>query len=151
MFRITSRVLRFSLLLCSTVGASAGCATYQITPNNFTVENGLMPYHELHSCGPGPPDFEARWSLTEADVVQLEQDIQKLRKVKATSGGLIGWKIDDLNEHHRYYYGIIVEGRRLIYISNGGSVFCDCGPGCWAALYDPAKGRFVNLEFGGIA
>ena len=151
MEQVALRILLFGLLLPSAMGGFSGCTSYQIEPNNFTVDNGPMPYQELHSCGPGPPDFEARWSLTNSIVAQLEEDIPELRKMKASSGGLLGWKIDDLNRHHRFYYGIIVEGRKLVYISNGSTAVCDCGPGCWTVLYDPMQRQFLDLAFGGIA
>jgi len=130
----------------------SGCSTYVIEPGNYNVWDGSLPESEIHPCShPGPPEFETTWKLTDDVVSQLEEDLPQLRRLKADMCCLEGWKIDDLNKYHRVYYGIVVRGKRLVYISNGGAFICDCGPSCWAVLYDPSARLFYNLRFGGLA
>ena len=69
-------------------------------------------------------------------------------------------KIDDPYQFYRQYVGIVVRGRREIYV-NAFSFptddqwltqfvrICDGGGSVWGALYDPSTGKFHDLETNG--
>jgi hypothetical protein len=78
--------------------------------------------------------------------------------------GNVGARIKAPLTYHRQYVGIIVGGRKLIYINafrassepkrkvnfEGGWVdWCDGGTGNWGALYDTQSGNFSELRTNG--
>jgi hypothetical protein len=93
----------------------------------------------------------------------MERRFASLRRLRASRCCLIGARIKEPNDYRRQYFGIVVGGRRFIYI-NAEADFdreegpppddvvldvCDGGTS-WGALYDPATGRFSELAFNGV-
>jgi hypothetical protein len=92
----------------------------------------------------------------------LEKDLPSLANQRADGCCLVGGRIPNIASSWRQYVGIVVGGRRLIYV-NGFSaqpplehwktepvIMCDGGEGAWGVLYDPAKRTFSGLAFNGV-
>ncbi|MBV8063727.1 MAG: hypothetical protein JOY51_09030 [Nevskia sp.] len=106
---------------------------------------------------PNPPRHESVWQPGPAEVQQLEQDLPQLDALAPGSSPRLG----DPKAYDRQYFGLLVQGRRLIYV-NGflepmankewqqyAIVVCGGGTGAWGAVYDPASRRFSDFAFNG--
>jgi len=107
------------------------------------------------------PMVDGDWQPTAADISTMEKRLSKdsyLEEKLAHSAG----PTSDPRHYYRQYVGVIVAGRKLIYIN----AFCehspppywqqrlvdDCDGGCnWGALYDPKAGEFSQFGTNGIA
>ncbi|WP_051748484.1 hypothetical protein [Nevskia soli] len=108
---------------------------------------------------PNPPHYESTWQPAPADILQLEQDLPLLN---AQSPAAAAAHVGDALGYYRQYFGIVVHGRRMIYVNafvegmyrstdwkQFAIVVCDGGPGAWGALYDPANRLFSGFAFNG--
>jgi hypothetical protein len=110
---------------------------------------------------PGPPKFETTWNPTLEDVQTMESQFVSLESLALKN------KFGQMRRpksYYRQYVGIIVGGRKLIYIN----AFCNvdkkppadwrdkpvmnCDGGCdWGAVYDTLSRNFSDLQINGIA
>ena len=90
----------------------------------------------------------------------LEANLGQLRRLRSNQCCFPGAKIQDLNRYGRQYLGLVIDGRRMIYIIGvyGTSTpgpglwdFCDGGCDLFGVLYDPETERFSDLAFNGFA
>ena len=123
----------------------------------------------LRLCSRPAPAFEDSWKLHDADVEQLERDLPRLMRSQARGCCFRGASVDDVDAYFRQYIGLIINGRRYIYInafpvgSSGrrpGRIppphwqrdpydVCD-GGSHWGVLYDVTSRRFTDLSFNGF-
>jgi hypothetical protein len=101
------------------------------------------------------------WQVTTKDADAIEDALAKdsYLRGKLTSAPT---KENDPRQYYRQYVGVVVGGRKLIYV-NGICVkpssdwtrkledFCDGGACFWGVLYDPASGEFSQFEMNGVA
>ena len=156
--------LRFAVLLSALLAATAHAAPV-LDPHTGYV---MVPEHArdlLRQCSRATPDnAQGVWTPSAAQVAALETRLPPaLAQVKP--------------QHHagygRQYGGLIVGGRRLIYINacpagaledmdkdratwakkamQQAFVVCDGGEDFFGALYDPATKRFSDFKFNGFA
>lgn len=109
---------------------------------------------------PGPPKFETTWTPTLDDVRAMESQFVKLEglAVKNKFG-----QMRQPKHYYRQYVGIVVGGRKFIYIN----AFCNvdekppvywrdkpvmnCDGGCdWGVVYDTLSRNFSDLHINGI-
>jgi hypothetical protein len=111
------------------------------------------------------------WSPTAADIEQLERDLPKLDGATVKGCCISGARLDDARDSLRQYVGVIIRGRRYIYINafpltelenwppaapappdwhTEPVIICDGGQHYWGALYDPAKHRFSDFSVNGV-
>jgi hypothetical protein len=107
-----------------------------------------------------PPRYESTWQPGPQDVKQLELDLPSLNEL-APAGSET--RIGDLHAYDRQYFGLVVHGRRLIYINAFQDamankdwkyyaiVVCENSTAAWGALYDPASRSFSGFAFNGGA
>ena len=81
----------------------------------------------------------------------MEAKLHKIHRLRANQCCILGERVGNVNDYDRLYLGIVVGGRRFVYINAGPPGICDGGSCCWGVLYDPATGRFFDLAFNGIA
>lgn len=136
------------------------CATSTPVPARSAV---LLPADQaekvLNQCSRPAPDTEGTWQPTPEDLRNAELDLPQVRRLRA-SCCIIGARIPQPQSYQRQYVGIVVRGRRLLYLnaftSDGSEwerravVFCDGGTGSWGAVYDPSERRFEALNVNGI-
>jgi len=126
----------------------------------------LLPGHladELtRQCSrPAPDDFEATWEPSTSDVQRLEQRIDQIETLKAKECCLRNARVDDVHDYYRQYVGIVLDGRKVIYINafkrdvectgwrDSTIVYCDGGKTFWGVVFDPKTGVFSGLAFNG--
>lgn len=154
-----------SALLTLLAVLSVGCATsVDLIPDRMRV---MQPGEEeglLHLCSrPGPPPFEGTWIPAAETIETMEARFGRLLRVKCESCCIRGERIRGINSYFRQYFGLLINGRRLIYIngilnysyfSSGETEvadLCDGGTNAWGVLYDPVSGRFFDLTINGEA
>jgi hypothetical protein len=121
---------------------TSSAQTQQIRPSTILPASAAKDVSQF--CSRTKPEFESGWVLTE-----------KLRHEAETNLSLIPervWKeqgIDDPLHYYRQYFGIVVGGRKLIYLNAVCKAFLKsswrtklvtgvCDGGCnWGAIYDP--------------
>ena len=110
---------------------------------------------------PGPPKFETTWTPTLDAVETMESQFVRLKSLAVKN------KFEQMRRpksYYRQYIGIVVGGRKLIYIN----AFCNvdkkppaywrdkpvmnCDGGCdWGVVYDTLSRSFSDLQINGIA
>lgn len=75
---------------------------------------------------------------------------------------LLGRWVKDVGAYYRQYIGVVVDGKRWVYVNafweEGApsgwkremEIYCDGGPASWGVLYDPVTGRFEGLAVNGV-
>ena len=111
----------------------------------------------------GPSTAEGSWDVPTDVVAALEQDLHKLSRLKATGCCFLGGRIRNPEEYFRQYLGLVVGGRRVVYVNAFKSAdthprwqaapvgVCDGGSDYWGALYEPESRRFYDLAINGSA
>lgn len=144
------------------VAAAVGCTHAQLEPGHSAVIPAQNAKIVARQCSrPSPPAFDEAWEPSAAQVAILEEDLPELAKQRAKGCCLVGGRISDVASSWRQYVGLVVGGKKLIYI-NGFStrglgerwmtepeIMCDGGESAWGALYDPATRSFSELAFNG--
>jgi hypothetical protein len=107
------------------------------------------------TCSRGPVQFDETWRPGNDVVSSLTKKLQSLSNVtrcRSTRDSLL-----PSYKYHFQYVGIVVGGRRLVYVNaiSVGMVpedwqtrfadICGGGPGAWSVFYDPANRVFSNL------
>jgi len=162
-------VLLVALLGCSTARTSrTNPAPFAILPATDEVAKAIQ-----HLCSRvGVDPLDGLWVPSEAEVALVEARLERLRLVESDEGsGIIGARLEDPWAYYRQYVGVVVEGRKLIYINGFSGAIpddramaefpqdgrteivdgCDGDYGFWGVLYDPVRGTFYQLRFNGTA
>jgi hypothetical protein len=137
------------------------CSTVSLQADHSAVipaQNARL----MKLCSRPGPSFDHAWEPSAAQIADLEADLPMLASQTARGCCLNGFRITDLASSWRQYLGVVVNGKRLIYI-NGFSaekpgehwktepvIICDGGGAAWGALYDPATRRFSDLALNGV-
>ena len=140
----------FMVLLC---GSSTTAALAEEVP--FTILPPAEVRHLERLCSrPGPGRISSGWDPTADQIAQAEGRFPGL--VTA-----MGRPDRPLDEYYRQYLGVVIAGRRLIYVnlfprSLVGDFWrtafvraCDGGDAFWGVLFDPETLRFSAPEFNG--
>ena len=152
------------ILCLISLGFLIGCqSTIEVLPNKSAV----MPSHylPLGFCSrSNPPDYEATWEPTQDVIDDMESRFRQLQRLSATQCCISGARVSDVNEYVRHYFGLVVQGQRMIYINavrhHGRRDMlpkytfpdrCDGGDCCWGVLYDPKQHKFFDLAFNGMS
>ena len=134
--------------------------------------------HELlRPCSRNAPQgVTGRWEPNEIQVRELEVRLPQtfVRALRGQAGRFRPMP-EPLPTYDRQYAGIVVGGRKLIYINafphkmidfdgtdiaqdwkkgttwrHAAVTICDGGPGFWGAVYDPEQKTFTDFQFNGV-
>ena len=122
----------------------------------------------VHQCSrSGVPLFDATWSPTADDILQLEQRLPalngKLYRLVPRHLLCMALRGHNLNDYHLQYSGMLERGRRLIYVNalvNGLEDddwrrvpfnICDGGSSAWGVVYDVGTQTFQRFSINGSA
>jgi hypothetical protein len=112
---------------------------------------------------PSPANIDGVWIVPAEIVARLERDLPSLW----ISMDVSTFHVANPGSYFRQYAGIIILGRKFIYINaaksidnrsdrsdlsewkNGKSTVCDGGSSYWGVLYDPLIGEFSQFAFDG--
>ena len=128
----------------------------------------LLPESEakdlINQCSrPSPSNFDKTWKPTEANVKTMESKFADVKKLKVEGCCLRGARIENPEHFYMQYVGIIIKGKKFIYINAfAGSeppkywkekavIVCDGGKGFWGILYNVEAGKFSELAVNGEA
>jgi len=139
------------LRVAATAAFAVGCAHTALEPGHATVIPAQNARLVAKQCSrPDPPAFDEAWEPSPAQIEELEKKLPSLGR------------IPDIASSWRQYVGIVVGGKKLIYV-NGFStqpplehwktepvIMCDGGQAAWGVLYDPVKRTFSELAFNGM-
>jgi hypothetical protein len=113
-------------------------------------------------CSRGPvAKIDGGWQPTTKNIDAMEEALSKSTYLR----GKLTSKPDQASnprQYYRQYVGVIVAGRKLIYINGMCGKppsywtktlvdVCDGGRCFWGALYDPGSGEFSQFEMNGVA
>jgi hypothetical protein len=126
----------------------------------------LLPASEAknatNQCSrPSPDKFSGTWQPSEAEIKEMESRFSQIKKLRVKKCCIQGARVENPEEYYMQYIGIIVGGKKLIYInafadSNPDEVWkenavniCDGGT-AWGVLYNPKTKKFYELAINGI-
>lgn len=154
---IVSLLLPLALAACAGMsGRPASVPTSMKTGQSWVVTRQPVAERVLDTCSRASPARQpgrvsGYWAPGPQQVDELEARQQALAPTIASP-----------QDYDRQYVGVVVDGRRLIYInafklpdqsdidpSREAVVICDAGPRAWGALYDPQTGAFSEIEIDG--
>jgi hypothetical protein len=134
-------------------------ASLTVTVGQSTSRSAVLPDVEARklkdTCSRGLVHFDDTWRLGNDVVCGLNEKLQQLSNV--TKSHAERRQLLPPHRYHFQYIGIVVRGRRLVYVNaiSGDMVredwrtvfadICGGGPGAWSVLYDPASRAFVDL------
>ena len=144
------RIVR-AILLAAALWPVAASAEMPLNPGWATIFPAAQAPLLARQCSRGAPRAEGVWQPTPADIAKLEPGLAHvLADAKVQPGA-----------YYRQYGGLIVTGRRIIYVNGARNVvtqadwrtaaisICDGGALAFGVEYDPATGRFANFTFNG--
>jgi len=123
----------------------------------------ILPLSEgkrlLHPCSrPAPKHVSVYWEPTEKDIDELDKRILPY----LTSIAQSGLALPPAESYDRQYVGIVVKGKKLIYVNLFPPGFrqydpahevidiCDGGPRHWGLVFDPKNKTFSDLSFSNL-
>lgn len=94
----------------------------------------------------------------------MEEKLGQIQRLRVKGCCIRGARIRDVNDYYRQYVGVVVDGRRLIYVNAYAADepleglkttpvtgWCDGGESAWGVLYDAESKRFFDLAVNGLA
>ena len=135
----------------------------------FTVLEGRHAQSLSRACSRAdPPKFQDTWQPSEEEIQELEQQLPRLQQIKSSLCCGPGRNVENVLDYYRQYLGIVVKGRKVIYINalsiryarryaqddrwrREPIIVCDGGAWFWGAIYDPETKEFSRLAFNGVA
>ena len=110
---------------------------------------------------PGPSKFTDTWQPSKEELQEMESGFGEIRKLTVLDCCLTGVQIKDPQSYYMQYAGIVLDGKKLIYINaipgepgdfwrEQAVVICD-GGNAWGVLYDPKTKKFYSLAINGVA
>ncbi len=121
----------------------------------------ILPSSEAQSVSrlcsrQGPEHLGGGWLPSTEDIAKLERQLGDVSRMAPMS-------ISKPFSYRRQYVGIIIDGKRLIYVNAFPSEMndahwktrfvsvCDGGPSFWGVIFDPSTGKFSELHGNGRA
>jgi hypothetical protein len=128
----------------------------------WTLLEGDQAAILIHQCTrESPIAIQDVW-LPEAPALrELNTHLSEITKLQSTLCCGAGERLTDIGHYRLQYAGLIIEGRKLIYVNAlpVGSAYpdwrhkavlsCDTSRDYWGVLYDPLTGDFSDLAFNG--
>jgi hypothetical protein len=151
--------MRTALLTLLAAAALSGCTGSRVALRSYTVLDAAFAEETVRQCSRETPTIEGGWNPSEADVRLLERHLPALLDLTSSACCSPGARIAELDASHRQYVGVVVRGRRMIYVNafpvahreeaHAPVVVCDGGTAFWGALFDPETATFSDLAFNG--
>jgi hypothetical protein len=110
---------------------------------------------------PSPSNFSGAWEPSKNELQEMEARFADIKKLRVEECCIVGDQIENPESYYMQYIGIIVDGKKLIYINAYADSepsygwkekavrICDGGT-AWGVLYDPETMKFSKLAVNGI-
>jgi hypothetical protein len=125
----------------------------------------------MQQCSRWTPDIQGNWIPSSSNIQSLEDTLGCVSRLVSKTCCYSGKSIERPKEFLRQYLGIIVNGKKLIYVNAFPLTefedyppgvkppdwhkvvisICDGGPDVWGVLYDPRDHTFSDLAINGVA
>jgi len=167
------KAMKQLLILCliATLFRFSGeCQDSHFKPSFSVTVDTSAGLRVLDQCSRSiPKNIKGFWRPGEDDIKTLESNFQYVTKLVATECCVIGSKVDSLKGWGFQYLGVVIKGKKYIYInafpatdiarykqrnydlSLTAVVVCDGGTYYWGVLFDPETKQFSLLSFNGYA
>lgn len=158
--------LRIPLLVILFLAVAGRCFAQQ---SDYVVLDSSEAAAAVKQCSRWAPEIEGSWNPTKEDVAKLEANLRKISALKADSCCALRASIEHPEKFIRQYVGIIVGGRKLVYVnaffpednllqSKPGRpdwrkvalIICDGGEYFWGVIFDPCTATFSGLAMNGV-
>jgi len=116
----------------------------------------------IHQCmREAPVAIQDTWVPDAAVVQKLDARLSDILKLESTLCCGAGERVTHLDRYFLQYAGLVIEGRKLIYINalpvaaadkdwrSKTVLSCAASADYWGVLYDPDSGQFSDLAFNG--
>lgn len=166
--KINYLILVLILSICGTLTCFS--QSDRFIPENSTIISSGKADIMLRQCSRAvPTKVNSYFDLTINDIQGLENNFKKVLKLKATECCLSGGLIKSLKHYCFQYIGLIINGKRYIYINafqiesaqDLSTIFkdwktipvivCDGGESFWGVLYEIKNEIFTQLSINGVA
>ncbi|RYE53453.1 MAG: hypothetical protein EOP48_14370 [Sphingobacteriales bacterium] len=154
-----------TLFICLGIMVGAKSQGFNFSPSLEVVVNHSRQTDILKQCSRiTPKDVEGYWSIDTLSVQKLHANFRKVQKLKPDCCTAMGWKIQNLQPYAFQYLGIIIKGKKFIYVNAfpKGRVedvneipqdrlvnVCDGGTDFWGVLFDANTSIFKSLSVNG--
>jgi hypothetical protein len=147
--------MRNSMMILKSTAAILFLSMASATGCKQNSHSVLLPKTEANAASSlcsraAPGKIDDGWMPAKSEIDALEAHISRL-------------PVSNVGSYYRQYVGVIISGRRLVYINamcakpdSSSSSWrsrlqnaCDGGRCFWGAIYDPATGQFSGLAFNG--
>jgi len=146
----------------------ADCQNVNFKPSFSTTIEASKASKLLNQCSRSTPkNIKGFWTPTQNDIEILESNFGNITKITSKECCFVNAKVDSLQNFAFQYVGVVVNGKKLIYInafpledivrfkqvnydpSKMPVVACDGSSYYWGALFDPQTKQFSSLAFNG--
>ena len=141
--------------MATTIFLSAFCLR-ALADGYYLVDEGAAE-SILNQCSRDVPVAESFWTPTKTQIAELEERLKRLKDLASDRCCNYGKIEGSPRDYPRQYAGVVVRGKKLIYINAGVpatkevTMVCDGGKSYWGVLYDPETKTFSELAFNGEA
>jgi hypothetical protein len=158
------------ILLVTTLFTTAQSQQIAYIPAFSAIMDSSAGPKMLHQCSRSTPNnIQSYWKPSKRDIDSLENRFQVIKEIRSKECCVGGARIDSLQQYGFQYVGVIIKGKKYIYINafpiEELSIFkahntdpgttpilaCDGGKSFWGALFDPESKEFSSLAFNGFA
>jgi hypothetical protein len=106
------------LLIALVVGVSGTAVAAGPDSASFTVLEARHAHALSEQCSrENPPRFDGTWQPNQQDVRDIEAHLPLLQRLTASRCCIPGARVTNVHDYYRQYLGLIVGGRRVVYIN----------------------------------
>ena len=162
------KVLFSILVLLLSIQHTVTGQNLKFAPKYITILDPSQAKKMLEQCSRGKiKKINNTWTIQQKDKIVLENNFQKIYKIKAKDCCQMNMRVDTLNKYAFQLIGIIINSKTYIYINafEVGSreeleenykywrtapvIVCDGGESFWGIFFDINKKTFEHLAFNG--
>ena len=142
-------LLTLCLMLC---GVGKVSAQPQAPGPSYILSKQMDSVVRRQCSRPNPEGVESTWEVTPDLAYTIDRDLATHAMFPSSYK-----PIQQPSRYPRQYLGVVIKGRRMIYInasygitesegSKVGFIACDDGSASWGALYDPVSRQFSDVH-----
>lgn len=165
-------ILILSLFLLSTQVSSQDKSNDRFYPKYNTPLSQDQGVKMMMQCSRSTPhNINGFFDISDSEILLVNNHLCDIQTLKSTEGGIIGGKIERLEDYGYQYIGVNISNRRYIYINaffidiayeqdsfktwykewkTQPIIVCDGGNGFWGILFDIENHTFSQFAINGV-